>query len=373
MVKTMTDIPLTLLSQLQQHDMPFAEFMQQALYSANFGYYSLGQQKFGKGGDFITAPEISPLFAQTLANQCVPLLQEMPQAVIFEFGAGSGRLCIDLLQHLEQLHNLPSTYYIMEVSGNLRYRQQQAIREEIPHLANRVIWLEQWPEQPLEAIVIANEVLDAMPVHRFLFQQDQFFESYVQLNDKHELSEIFKPIENPRLLQYLQNLPALPPPYISEVNLMVEGWLQQCADMLKKGVLFLIDYGFPRHEYYHPQRQQGTLMCHYQHQGHGNFLQHIGQQDITAHVDFTQIAEAADAAGLHVAGFTNQASFLLANDLLSLITEIEDSRLLFNAQQAVKQFTHPSEMGELFKVIALTKQVDTALRGFQLQDKRASL
>ncbi|WP_131781904.1 class I SAM-dependent methyltransferase [Legionella gresilensis] len=360
---------------LQQHqEIPFVEFMQLALYHPETGYYSAGLPKFGIEGDFITAPELTPLFAQTLANQCRQIIPLLPNPIIFEFGAGSGRLCVDILKRLEQLNCLPSAYYILEVSGFLQAEQSNLIKQEISHLAHLVTWFTQWPTEPFNGIVIANEVLDAMPVHRFLQTEENLLESFITVNEKDELVEIFKPTANLRLQDYLKSaLPKLPLPYQSEVNLFVEGWLRQLANILNQGAIILIDYGYPRHEYYHPDRSQGTLMCHYKHQAHTNFLAHIGEQDITAHIDFTHVAEAACAADLHVAGYTNQAAFLLANDLLGLLAEIEDKRARINATQAVKKLTLPSEMGELFKVMALTKNLDVFLTGFQLQDKRASL
>ena len=358
-----------------QHDaIPFSEFMQAALYTPNLGYYTAGLQKFGPGGDFITAPELTPLFGQTLANQCQQILVALDSPIIFEFGAGSGRLCVDVLKQLEQLSCLPAAYHILEVSGSLRQRQQELLQHEIPHLADKVQWLSSWPTQPFNGVVIANEVLDAMPVTRFLQTSDGILESFIALNDQGQLEEVFRPTSDSRLLTQVAT--ALSPemsPYLSEVNLFIDDWLKQCFNMLNKGAVFLVDYGFPRHEYYHPDRHQGTLMCHYHHQAHTNPLIHIGEQDITAHVDFTHVADAAVAAGFHVAGFTNQASFLLANGLLNCLSDIEDDRERVNSQQAVKQLIQPNEMGELFKVIGLTKQLDLALNGFQLNDKRMSL
>lgn len=360
---------------IQQHGaMPFTEFMQKALYAPNLGYYAAGLQKFGIDGDFITAPELTPLFGQTLANQCQQVFAELTAPILFEFGAGSGRLCVDILTHLERLNCLPDEYHILEVSSNLRHRQQELIQLEIPHLANKIHWLSTWPTQSFNGVVIANEVLDAMPIVRFLQTADALLESYVTLNADGQLEEIFKPSIDPRLEAHVQTV--LSPdlwPFQSEVNLFMDDWLQQCHNMLNKGTVFLLDYGFPRHEYYHPDRRQGTLMCHYRHQAHTNPLMHLGEQDITAHVDFTHVAEAAVAAGFHVAGFTNQASFLLGNGLLSLLSEINDERTRVTSQQAVKKLLQPNEMGELFKVIALTKQLDLDLNGFQLYDKRVSL
>lgn len=354
--------------------MPFVEFMHRALYDPDFGYYTTGLQPLGPQGDFITAPELTPLFGQTLAFQCQQLLTGMERPVLFEFGAGTGKLCLDLLQQLEQLDCLPSTYFILEVSANLRQQQKTLIEKTIPHLAHRVQWLDRWPEKPFKGVILANEVLDAMPVHRFLQTENGILESVVTLNEKDELCEQFKPSSNQRLIDYVKSvLPADRCPYQSEANLFIDDWLLECSNMLEQGAMLIIDYGFPRHEFYHPDRHRGTLMCHYHHQAHCNPLLHPGEQDITAHVDFTQVAEAAHAAGFHVAGYTNQASFLLACGLLSLLAAIEDERARIRAQQAVKQLLQPSEMGELFKVIALTKQIDFPLQGFQLHDKRASL
>jgi SAM-dependent MidA family methyltransferase len=355
-------------------EISFAEFMQIALYDPQFGYYSAGLQKFGVEGDFITAPELTPLFGQTLAYQCQQILTTLKHPILFEFGAGTGRLCIDLLSQLEQLQCLPELYFILEISGNLRYHQQHLIREQLPHLFPRVRWLERWPENKFSGVIIANEVIDAMPVHRFLQTKEHLLESYVTLNAQGQLQEEFKPCNNAMLIKYLNRvLPKTLFPYQSEVNLFIEDWIKQCFLMLEQGTMLIIDYGFPRHEYYHPDRNQGTLMCHYRHSSHPNPFIHVGKQDITAHVDFTQLAEAGSDAGFHVAGYSNQASFLLANGLLSLLEELPDNRSRLSAQQAVKKLLQPSEMGELFKVLALSKGIELPLLGFQLQDKRASL
>ena len=358
----------------KEGDIPFVDFMHQALYAPNLGYYSSGLQKFGAGGDFITAPELTPLFGHALANQCQQVLNGLDEPILFEFGAGSGRLCVDVLTHLERLHCLPREYHILEVSGHLKRRQQELLQLELPHLVNKVKWLSQWPSESFVGVVILNEVLDAMPVHRFLRTKEGLLESYITLNKEAVLREVFKPCTNPRLITYVKTALAHDLyPYQSEANLFIEDWINRCSAMLKMGAMFIIDYGFPRHEYYHPDRHSGTLMCHYQHLAHTNPLAHIGEQDITAHVDFTQVAEAADAAGFHVAGFSNQAAFLMGNGLLDLLSAIEQEPARTNAQQAVKKLVQPNEMGELFKVIALTKHIDEPLAGFQLLDKRVSL
>ena len=365
----------TLQAQLTQHQaISFAQFMQIALYDPKEGYYSSGLPKLGKQGDFITAPELTPLFGKTLANQCQQIFMVLQSPVLFEFGAGSGALCVALLEHLEELHSLPEVYYILEVSANLRHRQQELIEQKIPHLAQRVNWLDRWPKTPFNGVILANEVLDAMPVHRFMKTEQGIMESYVTLNEQQQLTEVFKPCHDQRLLDYINQRLSIPNiPYLSEVNLFIDDWIANLHRMLLQGVVFLIDYGFPRHEYYHPDRNQGTLMCHYHHHSHPDPLVHPGEQDITAHVDFTHVAEAGQHAGFHIAGYTNQASFLLVNGLLSLLNSLDNELDQIKAKQAVKQLTHPSEMGELFKVIALSKSIDITLNGFQLHDKRVSL
>lgn len=356
---------------LQEKDaIPFVSFMQAALYTPNLGYYSSGLQVLGKEGDFITAPELTPLFGQTLANQCQPILTALEHPILLEFGAGTGRLCVDLLKQLQCLNALPDQYYILELSGHLKARQQALIENEIPELAARVHWLEQWPQKPFQGVILGNEVLDAMPVHRFLQTAEGILESYVTLDEQKQFNEIFKPCTDPRLLAHVQQVlsPALIP-FLSEANLWIEDWMKQCFDILAKGEVLLIDYGFPRHEYYHPDRSQGTLMCHYRHHVHSNPFLHVGEQDITAHVDFTHVAEAADSVGFHVAGFTDQASFLINNGILDLMNAHPESV----SKSAIKQLLQPSEMGELFKVIALTKQWDKPLKGFEFNDKRGRL
>ena len=353
---------------------PFVEFMHHALYAPHVGYYNTDRMQLGTTGDFVTAPELTPLFAATLANQCKDILLHQVNPVILEFGAGTGRLCIDLLKRLEHLNCLPIEYHILEVSPSLKAQQKELILREIPTLAHRVQWLSGWPKKPFTGLILANEVLDAMPVHRFLKTETGIFESRIGFNEDNTLQETFEPSTNQRLNRHIDKvLPHVSTPYCSEVNLFIDGWLKQCYNALVQGAIILIDYGFPEHEYYHPDRHMGTLMCHHQQKTHAHVLKNPGQEDITAHVDFTHVAEAAHDAGFHVAGYTNQASFLIANDLLNLLAEITDERSRLNAQQAIKLLTHPSEMGELFKVMMLTKGIEFPLRGFQYHDKRASL
>lgn len=357
----------------ENKQMPFVDYMQQALYAPGNGYYSSNKPKLGRQGDFVTAPELTPLFGKALANQCHQLLSSLESPVILEFGAGTGQLCLDILRQLTLLQCLPETYYILEVSADLRHRQEILLRENLPEHAHRVQWLDRLPEIPFQGVILANEVLDAMPVHRFLQTEEGLFESHIQLDTEHHLCENFLPCNNPQLIKHLEG--RLPPvyPYLSEANLYLDAWVQACSDILDRGAVLILDYGFSQKEYYHPDRSQGTLMCHYQHQSHSNPLAHPGEEDISAHVDFTHVAEAASEAGFSIAGYSNQAAFLLANNILDLLELIVSEKEKFKNTQALKQLLQPQEMGELFKVIALTKGIHSPLTGFQLQDKRASL
>lgn len=370
----------TLEKKLDHADLPFVDFMHFALYDPDFGYYRSRRQKLGASGDFITAPELTPLFGYTVARQCAEILSKLSNPAILEFGAGSGKLAVDLLVHLEILGCLPENYFIIEISADLRARQMELITTKIPHLLSRIQWIDHWPENKLNGVIIANEVLDAMPVHRFRLDDQGLQEEFISLNAEKKLNIIYKSVNNQRLTLYIEQnlLPIISDrnlPYTSEVNLFLPGWLQECYNILNQGVVLIIDYGFPRHEYYHQDRQQGTLMCYYNHQAHTNPLINIGEQDITAHVDFTQVAEIAEISGFDIVGFTNQAAFLLANDILTVLEAMPEESLhkKIVATQAVKRLLQPQEMGELYKVIALAKNFIYPLQGFKLLDQRARL
>lgn len=354
--------------------LPFTEFMTQVLYTPGLGYYSAGLRKFGTKGDFVTAPEISPLFSHCIAKQCQPFLAAFDQSVILEFGAGSGIMATEILKALERLNCLPHQYLILEVSAELRQRQQTTLQTQIPKLFNRIHWLDRLPSQPLSGVILANEVLDAMPIYRFRLDENVVTEFYVSYQDSQFVWQ-YLPTTNQSLQIAVESLRhQLPVGYISEINLALPAWLQSVADSLLAGLILLIDYGFPQREYYHSQRNQGTLMCHYQHYAHDDPLILIGLQDITAHVNFTAVAEAAMAAGLSVAGYTNQANFLLACGLIELLSALDSNNTPAYLQQAqaAKTLILPSEMGELFKVIALTRHWDKPLLGFS-HDERIRL
>jgi SAM-dependent MidA family methyltransferase len=361
----------------------FARFMQLALYAPALGYYIAGQQKFGRDGDFITAPELSPLFSRCLARQCQQILAATPHGRILEFGAGSGIMAATLLAELEQLNALPDHYEILELSPELQQRQRATIEQKVPHLTARVTWLSQLPEPGWRGVMLANEVLDAMPVHAVSFDSNGIWERYISVGEngfqwQHgPLSSAALTAETHRLRAQFGN--AWPSPYETEIGLIGQAWVGSLAAVLEQGAILAIDYGFPEHEYYHPDRAQGTVMCHYRHLAHTDPLILAGLQDITAHVDFTLIANAAVECGLSVSGFTTQAYFLLGCGLELLLanSHLDGERAYFSATTQAKILTMPSEMGELFKVIALTKNLTTdlcaSLTGFAAYDQRRRL
>jgi len=353
----------------------FADFMSQALYAPGLGYYSAGLRKFGAGGDFVTAPEISPLFSQCLAIQCQQVLNQLDeQRVILEFGAGTGIMAAHILQCLQAWDCLPKNYYILEVSADLQQRQYDTIKAHVPDYIDKVEWLSKMPEQPISGVVLANEVLDAMPVHRFRLDAQDVSEFYVSYEDNAFQWQCV-PTESERLITQVERLrPQLDTGYISEINLSIKPWITSLASSIEQGLVLLIDYGFPEHEYYHLQRNEGTLMCHYQHRSHDNPLILAGLQDITAHVDFSDVAHTAEDVGLHVAGYTNQANFLFSCGITDLLNQYDpsDTASYLKVAQQSKVLLLPSEMGELFKVIGLTKKIDMNLCGFE-KDERHKL
>lgn len=356
----------------------FSRFMQMALYAPGFGYYSSDLRKFGAEGDFITAPEVSPLFAQCLARQAAEVLATMDTPAVLEFGAGSGVMAADMLLELERLEVLPEHYFIVEVSAALKQRQRDTIAAKAAHLLARVVWLDTLPAEKIQGVVVANEVLDAMPVECFRIHEQAVESLYVSCRES-ELKSEYRPAEAEvesavrRIEARIET--ALPEGYCSEYNPAVAGWLAAIAATLEQGLVLLIDYGYVASEYYHPQRQAGTLMCHYQHRAHTDPLWYPGLQDITAFVDFSDVAYSALEAGFDVSGFTSQAMFLMSAGLDELHQrEMSDDvkNQLLLAQQ-IKTLTLPSEMGERFKVMALTKNYDEPLTGFIMQDLRGRL
>ncbi len=352
---------------IKEGPVPFVRFMQLALYAPGVGYYSSGQKKFGRDGDFITAPELSSLFSQCVAKQCQQILRVLETPVILEFGAGSGVMAADILLALEALGCLPERYLILELSAELQTRQRETIKQRAPHLLDNVQWLSTLPSESFEGVVLANEVLDAMPVNKFRMHDGQLQEAFVGFKNEQFNWQWKKAGDT--LQKAVHHLEIdFPDAYETEINLFIDGWIKSISSVLSRGLVLLIDYGFPRHEYYHPDRHMGTIMCHYQHRSHSDPLLLVGKQDITAHVDFTALAEAAVENDFDVEGYTNQAAFLIDCGITDLLQRANDDAEQFNWNNQVKQLTLPSEMGELFKVIALTKDFDEVLLGFRCLD-----
>lgn len=338
----------------------FADYMELALYAPGLGYYSAGAAKFGPAGDFVTAPEISPLFGRCLARACAPWLRAHPEAHVLELGAGSGALAVEMLTALERLSALPARYLILEVSADLRERQQAACAALPPRLRERVHWLDALPATPLAAIVLANEVVDALPVSRFIRRADGVrAEGVAWTGGRPGWREHLAPAALADAVADIErDLGApLPAGYRSEINQRLPAWMASLAAVVGTGALLISDYGMSRREYYHAQRSDGTLTCHYRHRAHGDPFLHPGLQDITAWVDFTALATAASAAGLVVAGYATQAHFLLdagVGEELAAMTAAPARAQAELARQA-RMLMLPGEMGERFKVMALAR------------------
>ncbi len=352
----------------------FERFMALALYEPGLGYYSAGSVKIGAAGDFITAPEMSDLFSRCVAAQCAQLLEHGGE--ILELGAGTGRMAAAILSELAARGRLPQRYAILEVSADLAERQRRRISALPAALADRVVWLERLPEQPFEGVIVANEVLDALPCRRFVLQSGMIRELGVGLEGE-RLVERPAPAGGALAQEWACLSAQLPQPlddgYVSELCLRVAPWLAGIADCLRRGVVLLCDYGLPRAHYYHPQRRSGTLRCHFKHRVHDDPYINLGVQDITAWVDFTRVAEAAVQSGLDVVGFATQAAFLLGTGIERYVAEAHD--VVEHARRAgeARRLLLPGEMGEAFKVMALTRDFDEPLVGFALQDLRGSL
>ena len=346
---------------------PFSRFMELALYAPGLGYYSAGSHKLGEDGDFVTAPEISPLFGRALARQVADI---MPQSapVIFELGAGSGRLAIDILSELERMGSLPERYDILEVSADLRERQQANLHKCIPHLAARVNWLDTLPEK-ISGAVIANEVLDALPVNLLRWTETGIAERGV-VSQETEFAWHEQATENSVLREVAQKI-TVPDNYLSEISLAAHGLISTLCGRLDSGVLLFIDYGFGAREYYHPQRSEGTLMCHYRHHAHDYPFFLPGLQDITSHVDFSAVVETAFAQEANLLGYTTQANFLINCGITEFLSGYDPEKLRDYLPLSIQlqKLTSPAEMGDLFKVIALGKGVEEPLRGFIRGDK----
>ncbi|MEQ1667505.1 MAG: SAM-dependent methyltransferase [Sulfuriferula sp.] len=361
-----------IVAELQaQHWLSFARYMELALYAPGLGYYSAGATKLGAAGDFITAPEISPLFGRSLAQQVAQVLR-ITAGDVLEVGAGTGRLACDVLAELIRLDCVPNHYYILEVSADLRARQQQLLAQMLPDWIGKIVWLDTLPAT-FTGCIIGNEVLDAMPVHLVTYTEHGLNERGVILGNQ-QFAWQDKSLTTGALFDAATALD-LPAGYLTEINLSATGFINSLTQCLQHGAIIMVDYGFGEREYYHPQRNQGTLMCHYRQHAHPDPFYLPGLQDITAHVDFTAMGVAGIDAGLQLAGYTSQAQFLIncgITDLLAL-TSADDVAAYVPQVAAVQKLLSPAEMGELFKVMAWTRAMDVPLLGFTQGDQMRRL
>jgi SAM-dependent MidA family methyltransferase len=367
----------------------FDEFMRIALYEPGLGYYVAGAEKFGPAGDFVTAPELGSLFASSLASQAQQVLSDYDSGEIVEFGGGSGKLALDILLALDALNSLPERYTIIELSPELRQRQERLIRDKSPDLVERVTWRSELPEKPIKGCVFANEVLDALPVRYFEIADGEVFEFWVEQAESDtrrdgqtdDLVSGFAWRKHPAdtaILKFLNDSPEFEycldsPNYLFEIIPAIPLWIQDLDLVLESGLALLFDYGSGRAERYGPAYIEGSLRCFLQHRVHGDPLVYPGVQDITSSVDFTHVAEAAVDAGMRVSGYAEQAHFLTSCGILHKVTELQvgaDEKSVLRLSEQLKTLLLPTKMGSRFKSIALTKGYDSALLGYSLRDQR---
>ncbi len=354
--------------------LPFSRFMEMALYQPGLGYYSAGLHKLGADGDFVTAPELGSLFAGCLARQVEQIGSELGRYDVLELGAGSGQMAADLLREID-LATAPQNYFILERSADLRAVQKQKLAQWVPQWLDRVHWLDAPPSEDWQGVLLANELIDALAVERFRLGVNGIEQAGICLaaDDNPESPRFewsYRTADEP-LLSAVTQLQLHPDhAYQSEIQADLSSWLAAVCGKLSRGIALFIDYGYPRHEYYSAERRDGTLMCNYRHRAHSDVFFWPGLQDITAFVDFTALAEAGEACGLELSGYTSQSLFLLACGLDQLLTErlgsARDEGMALSAE--AKQLTLPGMMGERFQVMALNRGFPLDLRGFELRD-----
>lgn len=359
---------------------PFWHYMEMALYAPGLGYYSAGKTKFGASGDFVTAPELGDLFARTMARATSNVLRASVDTVFLEVGGGSGKFAATALAEWEALGTLPRHYWILDRSAELRVRQLESLTASVPHLVHRVQWLDTPPEQAWRGVLFANEVIDALPAHRFVMRDGEARELHVAIDGNNRLCLVEREADTMLIAAVSQVAGDLDAPiedgYRSEILPQLPYWIDAVCGTLQAGLAIFVDYGYPRQEFYHPDRRDGTLTCHYHHRAHDDALLWPGLQDITAWVDFTALAEAATRAGWPLAGFTSQAQFLLAAGLLDML-QIEqlnaDEAERYALAQQVKRLTLPGEMGERFKVMCFARGIDGVPPAFSAYDQSRRL
>jgi SAM-dependent MidA family methyltransferase len=348
----------------------FADYMNAVLYAPGLGYYAAGAHKLGAAGDFVTAPELSPLFGRAVARQLQEVFGEIERAELIELGPGSGRLCADILSALAEDDSLPARYWLLEVSPDLRERQRAHLDAALPQHLPRVGWIDVLPDRWAGAL-IANEVLDAVPVHLIARKDGEWLERGVSADAAGALGFADRPLASPGLRERARVRFPAGGDYLSELNPTAEALVSSLASRCERGLVLIFDYGFPAAEYYHPQRVSGTLMTHYRHRAFADPFFRPGLADLTAHVDFTAIARAGMKTGMTVAGFATQAQFLINCGIIDALGAQGDpqSSAYLRAASAVHKLTSPAEMGELVKVLALTRGLERALVGFREGDR----
>lgn len=345
-----------IINKMKGESITFAEYMQMVLYHPGLGYYAAGSTKIGSQGDFITSPEVSHLFGQCVAQWAAEKMENKGFKSLLEFGAGTGKLCRDIVQHFDQLQSQWSRYLILETSPDLIQRQQQYLKQELSNNQfNKINWISEVPKQ-YQGIILANEVLDAIPAH-IVIKQESWHELGVAFeNERFTWKEVKGDSTAANKMQEIETRlnVDLPLGYCTELNLQHEAWLNTLYLQIDKSDILLIDYGYFQQQYYHEDRKKGTLMCYFRHRSHSDPLVLPGLQDVTVSVDFTALAEAAEDSGFRVNEINTQTEFLLHNGLLAL-AEKESAQHPLTTAQAIKTLTLPAEMGEIFKVVSLSK------------------
>lgn len=359
--------------------LPFSRYMMLALYAPGLGYYSAGRTKFGAAGDFVTAPELGALYARCIARALAPSLLELgATADVLELGGGSGAFALAALREWQALGVLPRRYLLLEPSADLRARQRALLEGELPTaVAARVAWLDRPPQASWQGIVFANEVIDALPTTRFAMRDGEVWEEHVDAGAS-GLRRVDRPADAlvAGAVRHVERELGEPfaDGYRSEILPQLPYWLQAVAAPLERGLVLFVDYGYPRREYYLPERSDGTLVCHYRHHAHADPLHWPGLTDLTAFVDFTALAEAGVGAGFDLVGYAPQGRFLLASGLLDLVEEVADDPLEHLRRVAeVKRLTLPGEMGERFQFMAFARGLDQALPALRASDRSARL
>ncbi len=355
--------------------LPFSEYFAECLYHPELGYYTGTLPKFGRSGDFVTAPMISPYFSYCYANQIAEVLALCEEPSILEVGAGTGIMAADILTQLKTIDALPKHYYIVEISESLRERQKAHIENQHPDLIDRIIWLNEPPTESWQGCIIGNEIVDALPVERFTLKNGEAFYADVGFDEETQSFITVTERQDKVLQDFISELAekniVLPNGYLSEFCPMVKSWLSNLTQNLSKGAVILVDYGYSRAQYYMQERVEGTLIAHFKHRVHNSWELFQGLQDLTANVDFTLLAEAGIESGLDYLGYTSQAYFLYGNGLEAMLTEAKEHAEdleWYKIAQSIQILVMPAEMGERFKVLALGRNIELEPQGFALYD-----